>query len=67
MTPQDFKLPKTLAEFSSPRFRAELVRAEKLLNALQNLKVQITVSGTTTNAVGNIQIVGETAIVVVNL
>lgn len=67
MDGRDFKLPTTLAEYSSPRFREEMLRAEKLLNALQNLKVVITIEGRTTSANGVIQISGDSAIILVEL
>lgn len=67
MVAKDFKLPKTMAEFSEPKFRAELVRLEGLLNGLSRLKVQINSPGGTTSAVGVIQFAGDEAIIVVNL
>lgn len=42
-------------------------RAEDLLNALQNLRVQITVNGTTQSANAVIQISGDQALIVVSL
>lgn len=67
MVAKDFKLPRTPAEFSDPRFRPELLRLEKLLNGLKELKVQINTSDGATSAVGVIQFSGDEAIIVVNL
>ena len=67
MATSPLKLPGTLPEFLSGDFLTDIKRAEQLLNALQNLRVQVTVNGTTQTAVGVIQISGDSALVIVNL
>lgn len=65
MTVADLKLPKTMQDFLSGKSAQDIARAEQILNALQTLKVQITVNGVP--AVGTIQISGEAALIVVEL
>lgn len=67
MTGAPIKLPQTLAEFVSGVSRPDVIRVEQLANALQDLRVQVTVNGTTQTAVGYLQISGDSAIIVVNL
>lgn len=61
------KLPKDLAAFVKGASAADIVRAEQLLNALQNLKVQISVNGTTQVAQATIQISGDSALISITL
>jgi len=61
------KLPKDMADFVNGSASDGMQRAEDLLNALQNLKVQITVNGTTRSGNAVIQIAGDQAVIVVNL
>ncbi len=65
MTP--IKLPKNLAEFVGPQAADDMARAEELINALQNLRVQVTVNGTTQTVAAAIQISGESALIVIQL
>lgn len=67
MAIQPIKLPKTLADYVGNKTVQDMQRAEDLLNALQNLKVQITVNGTTRSGNAVIQISGDQAVIVVNL
>lgn len=67
MSPQDIKLPKSAAELSQPQFLANIHRAEQFVNALQNLKVRVSIAGTTRVVVGHIRISGESAIIEVKL
>lgn len=61
------KLPKSLAELQSPSSDADLQHIEDLLNALQNLKVQVTIAGSTKVVAANIQFAEGSAIIVINL
>lgn len=67
MAAQKIRIPRTPEQFFSKEFRAELARIEKTLNALQNLKVQISSGGTSIDATGHIRFVGNEAIIVVQL
>lgn len=61
------ELPKKLSDFIGTGAASDLMRAEQLLNALQNLKVQVTVNGTTQTASAVIQISGDVALIVITL
>lgn len=61
------KLPTDLAEFVRGSSRADIIKAEDLLNAFQNLKVQVTVNGTTRTVFATIQISGDSAILEIAL
>lgn len=65
MATPPIKLPADLAAFLSGASEADIGRAESLINALQNLRVQITVNGVA--AIGVIQFSGDSAVIVVNL
>lgn len=67
MVAKDFKFPRTARELDSPAFRQEMQRLERFLNAMQRLKVQINQNGGTTTADGVIQVIGDEAIIVVNV
>lgn len=60
-------VPKDLAAFIKGASRDDIQKAEDLLNALQNLKIQVTVGGTTQTVVGTIQISGNVAILAITL
>ncbi len=60
-------LPKNLAEFVRGTNNGEIARLEKLVNALQQQKVQIAVSGSNQVAVGTVQISGSSAVISVQL
>ncbi len=64
---QPITLPKNLSDFVGNQTASDMQRAQDLLNALQNLKVQITVNGTTRSGNAVIQISGDQAVIVVNL
>ncbi len=60
--------PKTEVATEELDFEPIVIReSEDLLNALQNLKVQITVSGTTRTVTANIQFSGKSAVLIVEL
>lgn len=64
---KNIELPKQLADFIGSKAAADLQRAEDLLNALQNLRVQVTVNGSTQTAAAVIQISGDAALIVISL
>lgn len=64
---QDLKVPKSIGELNSKSAEENLQRIEDLLNALQNLKVQITDSGGTRTTTANIQFSGKSAVLIVEL
>jgi hypothetical protein len=67
--PKKLILPKTVAELLNPQRMADLVEAEKRLNALSNLKVQIKrdtfLSASTPN--GSIQFNDDSAMLIITL
>lgn len=67
MALQPIKVPKSIKEFQSKGSDADLQHIEDLLNALQNLKVQVTVAGTTRVVSANIQFAGGAAVLVIDL
>lgn len=67
MAIRDFKLPKTPEEFDDPKFRAELVRLENMLNGLSVLKVHIEDSAGTVSGTGIIRFANDSAVISVEL
>lgn len=65
MALKDVKMPSNLAEFQSGS--PEIRNIEALLNALQNLQVQIKREGSTKVVTGRLQISGKSAILFVEL
>lgn len=67
MAVSPIELPKKLSDFVGTQAASDMMRAEQLLNALQNLRVQVTVNGTTQTANAVIQISGDAALIVITL
>lgn len=61
------KLPKDLASFVQGTAAADIVKMEQLLNALQNLRVQVSINGTTRVVQTSIQISGGAALISIQL
>lgn len=64
---QPLKLPKSIAELAAKGAEADLQRIEDLLNALQNLKVEISEAGTTRTVNATVQFSGNSAVLVLDL
>lgn len=60
------KIPKTLQEMMSPEGQAQLLAAERLLTALESLKITV-VSSSNVASQGNIVFSGSTAELYVRL
>lgn len=61
------KVPKTLADFMSAQTISDMQKVEDLLNALQRLKVQVNINGTSKIVNATIQISGDAALIVIAL
>lgn len=60
-------LPRDLASFVQGKSVADIQRMEDLVNALQNLKVQVSIAGTTKVVSATIQISGDSAVINIQL
>lgn len=60
-------VPKKISDFAGDGALEDMKRIEQLLNALQNLRVQLTVNGSTQVVSTSIQFSGDAALIVLNL
>jgi len=61
--PTEVRLPKDLSSFLSGASSADIGKVEDLINALQNLKVQVTITGTNKTVSTTVQISGDSAVI----
>ncbi len=67
MAVNPIELPKKLSDFIGTGAASDMMKAEQLVNALQNLRVQVVVNGTAQTANAVIQISGDAALIVISL
>lgn len=67
MAVKPIRIPRNLAEFISGKNRDDIVRLEKMANALQQQKVQIRVGGTNRIATGTVQFGRDSALIAIEL